>query len=165
MKKIPLIACLVMAGCVPIPNVKMTNGFDSASHDKYRANGTAKIDGQAFLKQRGGGVVTCAGNKVALSPDTEYFREYWSIIKRRAKPIEPEVQPGEQPVTKRTTCDAQGNFEFTNIAEGDWLLTTHVTWSVGYDRQGAILQRKIQIKHGASEKIFLSEEDRFANNR
>lgn len=34
--------------------------FDLAEHEKYRGEGTGSLEGQAFLRQQGGGVVTCA---------------------------------------------------------------------------------------------------------
>jgi hypothetical protein len=48
--------------------------FDAEDHRSFEGSGTATIKGQAFLRQKGGGVVTCAGSDVKLMPATNYFK-------------------------------------------------------------------------------------------
>ncbi|SMG65208.1 hypothetical protein BMETH_315_0 [methanotrophic bacterial endosymbiont of Bathymodiolus sp.] len=31
---------------------------------------------------------------------------------------------------KQTKCDAQGNFEFYNVPEGEWIIKTTVEWGI-----------------------------------
>lgn len=154
-----IIIGLLLAGCA-IKSVPMQTEFISSDYDKFRASGKNRIVGQAFLKQQGGTVVTCAGNPVALQPDTAYFQEYWQIVRTKSKPIQKEAEPGEQKVTRQGTCDAQGNFSYEDIPDGKWIVTTHVSWRVGYTQQGGIVSKTIEVSGGKEVRVLLTDTDR-----
>lgn len=69
------VAASMLAGCAtyaaPAP-VAITTPFDREAHAPYYLSGTGSIHGQAFLRQQGGGVVTCAGSPIGPNA-TLYF--------------------------------------------------------------------------------------------
>src|SRR5208337_5281057 len=75
------IAFLLLSSCYPPPEpVAMRHQFDPDEYIPYTKLGGAAIIGQAFMRQKGGGVVTCAGSPVLLVPDTPYIEEMFSIL-------------------------------------------------------------------------------------
>jgi hypothetical protein len=128
--------------------------FDLEAHAPFIEKGEARIRGQAFLRQRGGGVVTCAGSVVALAPATEYF----SSIRSGNLFLVP--YKGEAEKFMRTTqCDAQGNFVFEGLPPGRYFVTTSVGWTVADQPQGGSLVKTVQIEALSDQSILLSEGD------
>ncbi|MGL4711601.1 MAG: hypothetical protein ACRCWP_03290, partial [Shewanella sp.] len=78
MKKLKLglaaVFLILLAGCAS-PTVKLNTQFDAAEAKKLMEKGNNAIEGNAFLRQRGGGVVTCSGMTVQLVPATAYATE------------------------------------------------------------------------------------------
>lgn len=152
-----------LAGCVSTPPqqppVAMTTQFSAEEHAAWKGEGTATINGQAFLRQNGGGVVTCAGQPVFLMPETPYFEELFSIMRRGRLPA---TAPGEgaKEIARQTMCDAQGDFVFTKVPAGPWLVTTAVSWTVGYQQQGGGLLKTIEVSDGEEAAVFLTDTDR-----
>lgn len=107
--------------------------FKDTDYKQYQKTGLNKVSGQGFLTQKGGGVVTCAGEKVKMFPNTKYFNYIYGIQENyiRHKPIK-----NEHNLVKITKCDSQGNFEFYNVPSGDWVIKTTVEWTV-FIRDGA----------------------------
>jgi len=153
MKKIALVLSLSLGGC--IATVPVTKQFDAELHKPYEATGNASITGQAFLKQNGGSVVTCAGEDVFLIPDTEYFKEFISIIKLRKKPGA-EGKNFKQ-YSRVTTCDAQGNFSFENLPNQAWIVLTQVKWRVSRLSEGGILSTEVDLTNTLKGKAIMSK--------
>jgi hypothetical protein len=65
---------LALAGCA----VNVQSRVNPADYAAYQGTGDATIDGQGFLRQNGGAVVTCAGELVRAVPATPYTREVMS---------------------------------------------------------------------------------------
>jgi len=102
---------LLVACAAPQPQpVQMQTKFDYEMHKPYVQKGNNTIKGQGFLRQQGGGVVTCAGRDVLLFPATPYFREFITIVNSRKKLITDPVDPAYRDIMKRSQGDAQGNF-------------------------------------------------------
>lgn len=166
MKRALLLAILfaTVATAYPLaaagPATQLKTKFDPAEHDPYLRNGTAVITGQGFLRQRGGGVVTCAGSKVALLPATSFFVEYIGLKRSGHQPtLNYKLDPAYKTLIKQTQCDAQGNFSFQNIPAGNWYIVTDVKWQVGNSQQGGGLLRELTIADGESVKVLLSDDD------
>jgi hypothetical protein len=152
-----------LGGCglaPPSPPVTLQTQFIGSEHNAYLATGTASIDGQGFLRQKGGGVVTCAGSKVALIPATPFFREALGHLRagRKVAAME-QLDSSYRPLLKQSQCDAQGNFHFQGLPAGKWFIFTEVKWTVGYKQQGGTLLREIELLPGRSEKALLSDND------
>lgn len=119
--------------------------------------------GQAFLRQKGGGIVTCAGSSVFLLPDTPYFVQA-AIASNSRNGVADMPKPPSRDVTgvREGTCDAQGNFKFTRLPAGKWQVTTRVSWVVGYARQGGTLLRRLETSAQGEVSTFLLDEHLFS---
>ena len=136
--------------------------FDSSEHRPYVQEGQASITGQAFLRQQGGGVVTCAGRRVALVPGTEYFRTVAIALaygQRVEPPRDTDIQGSR--LAREGQCDAQGNFAFKGLPAGRWKVVTDVQWTVAGKRQGGWLMKDVTVEPAGTAQVLLTDADRF----
>ncbi len=161
----PPLAMFLAAGLgacngVSPPTVQVSTPFVPSEYTKYAATGSGRIEGQAFLRQNGGGVVTCAGSPVLLVPDTAFIREAISVARTGAViglgGAQLSIAPKD--ALKRSTCDAQGGFVFERVPAADWVVTTEVKWQVAGNQQGGTLLKNVSVKSGTS-KVFLTDSD------
>lgn len=170
---------LLLTGCftpytyTPPPPTVYLNQYDplltKALNDKV---GNGKVTGSAFLRQGGGGVVTCAGNEVVLFPKTPYATEYLEneLISNSSyfpgwfsngigykKSIGAYVAHPNSEFEKTTICDAQGNFEFNKIGDGEYYISTVVYWEVARKSQGGKLVQYVKIQNNETKKVVLSQ--------
>lgn len=157
------LVAVTFAGCVspPVEVPVASIRFVPEEHSAFHVPGGVKVQGQAFLRQRGGGTVTCAGERVLLLPGTPYFREVVSISKSLNETgYAFGVAIARKTVARRTQCDAQGNFEFGEVPPGSWYVLTEVRWVVGGRAQGGIMGRSIEVTAAPSSPVLLNEPDR-----
>ena len=132
-----LILVVGLPACVSTET--LTYSYSASAIEPYARSGAAIVKGQAFLKKRGGDVVVCAGEPVLLMPNVGVFAEAYQKRKRGTYVRVDESDSGRvtdaglaDPVAgkaiRRVICDAQGNFEFTGLPAGEWLLYTRVLW-------------------------------------
>jgi hypothetical protein len=129
--------------------------------NKY-LTGSNTVTGQAFLRQKGGDIVTCAGEKVVMIPNDLYFTANEDEYKK-------EPSSAANALIKTGQCDAQGNFEIDEIPDGEWIVSTAVKWDVPHFNymgsasyysmlpQGGIIQKIITVKTGKKNKIIISQ--------
>lgn len=135
------------------PFVKIQTKFDYSEHEAYAKPGENGISGQAFLRHEGDSVVTCAGSRVLLLPATDYFREMIGHIVAGSEPKPPEkTYPSLKGMIRRTQCDAQGNFSFSEIPDGAWFVLTQVT-----ARHGGVLITEMTLSNGGTTQIVLTD--------
>jgi hypothetical protein len=152
---------LVLVGCAIPQPVSMQTSFDRKEHMPFIQAGTNTVRGQAFLRQQGGGVVTCAGIEVHLLPSTSYFREFMRHVRAGKKPqASGKVGAEFASIWKKAQCDAQGNFVFHDLANGTWFVATDVQWTVGYSLQGGKLLKEVTVADGETVQVLLSDQDR-----
>jgi hypothetical protein len=129
--------------------------------------GRNRISGNALIRQSGGGVVTCAGNKIDLVPATNYAAERMQLVYRsdtegyvpeaEAKQFDFQPDPIEYyGYRTSTTCDSQGNFRFEDVVDGSFYLVTKVVWKVGYVVQGGTLMKKVSVANESRKKVVLT---------
>ena len=154
MRRATFITTLVLlAGCAPLH--QMQASFDPAAVERLKQPGSETLIGQGFMRQQGGSVVTCAGETVTLLAGTPYVMET-SIAFASGQKLLPEVaQHLHESIVRQTTCDAQGNFAFSNLIPGDYLVGTKVTWMAGNVEQGGPIERPVTVPSGGN-KIILS---------
>ena len=163
-------AFIPLAGCVTpskAPVVTTRIPFDAGQALAALGKGNNSIKGSALLRQKGGGVVTCAGLEVRLYPVTPYSSERISILygsfeggyRSTAAPrivFEPNNDALYISATRSTTCDAQGYFRFDELKDGSFYVNTVVTWRIGQSTQGGGIVRKVTVSGGKVEEIVLS---------
>jgi hypothetical protein len=135
------------------PFVKMKTKFDYSEHKPYAEPGENAISGQAFLTQQGSSVVTCAGSRVLLLPATSYYREMFAHIIAGSEPEPPDTPyPSLKSMIRRTECDAQGNFWFSEIPDGKWFILTQVN-----ARHGGVLITELTLSNRGAIQILLTD--------
>lgn len=158
---------LFLAGCASmIPQAKppapLMSAFNPAAVEWARSAGTATIEGQAFLKTRGGDVKYGAGNDVLLVPVSPHTEEWFNRAVLREERV---VDLGTElvPYVKSTTSDGSGRFRFANVAAGEYYVVTTVTWEVpsgsayiGPSTQGGKLGMKVRATDGQAESIIVT---------
>lgn len=155
-----LVSCAtIVSACAPREKQVISVAFDAAQHKAYAGQGSGKLVGQAFLRQQGGGVVTCAGSPVMMAPDTPYFQEMIKVSKAGKAPIAGSEMESAKATIKSTVCDAQGNFVFDKLPPGRWFVGTDVRWTVGYNTQGGSVFKAVTVAPASETKILLTDAD------
>lgn len=157
------LATLAVA-CVPkqpLVNVAATP-FDAKEVAFIHLDGNNSVRGQAFLRQRGGGIVTCAGRDVWLVPDGSHARDrikaIYGTTQRVAQNIT-NLEPADAEYrrhTRRTLCDAQGNFAFEGLADGRYFVVSTVMWDVGGLPQGGTVMAPVALSNGANKRVIIA---------
>ncbi|HWY15270.1 MAG TPA: hypothetical protein VNX86_09075 [Rhizomicrobium sp.] len=155
--------CICVAGCVapkPVQWVAPHTPYIDADYAWSTAPGTAAITGQAFLKTNGGDVKTCAGSDVILIPDGPYAEDVLSTLLAGANVT---LDEGFIAKKRAALCDSQGNFKFTALPAGKWLVQTTVTWNVpdvstgGMDEQGGSLESPVATSKTGTVELLLTD--------
>lgn len=156
---------ILLSGCmqqpIPTPPPKWTEITDEkeAEYKQYFKNGTGSVEGQAFLTQKGGGVVKAAGRTVTLDPATSVGNEWWGKagrvwIHRALTPPSPNFHKAR----KTTIADADGRFKFKNLPSGKYYIGTEITWDVAYHGlQGGLVTKQIEVKNDKLTEVILNE--------
>lgn len=157
---------LGLAGCVTPPKpVQLTASFNAEEARRLIQPGINVVSGSALIRQNGGGVVTCAGLPIVLVPHTSYaaerLRALYGNTERGYNNVYRQLQfipdePGYTQYTRKTICDAQGKFSFTDVADGRFYLISHITWQVGNAAQGGALMQAVSVSGGESRDVVLS---------
>jgi hypothetical protein len=166
MRILPALALAVaLSGCATPQIIKSNIPFDKAQAEALLRPGTNTIKGSALIKQNMGTTVTCAGNEVSLIPATRHAEDrltqiYGSPQKgfRQARGYNADnANPDYLKLIKISTCNAQGFFTFSNVADGDFFITTAVVWRTNpYFLDGGSLMQRVQISGGKEVEIVLA---------
>jgi hypothetical protein len=152
--------CMALAACVTTaPEHRMATAYAPADYAAYDAGGDAAIRGQAFLRQVGGGVVTCAGLAVHLFPAAPYTDEAMAAIRRGARISSPDYFAMVSRHVRPTTCDADGRFAFDGLSPGPYWIEATVVWSVAGRPQGGYLLRYVRAEQGRPVDVLLTDRD------
>ena len=167
MKKAWLLICFALAACGGKQQITTTVPYDAQKAAYINKRGKADITGQAFLMRRDGMVVTCAGQDVDLFPAVEYAtqrmvgiygsneRGYRSAITANWNRADDEQY---YKMNRSSKCDAEGDFSFKNVADGDYYVVAPVLWQISdYYNEGGYLMQKVSISRGKSQRVLLSK--------
>jgi hypothetical protein len=139
--------------------------------------GQNKITGSALIRLASGSVISCAGLPVYLVPATGYATERMQhLFKSTTSGYSsinmiahiPKLTPSFSPdytdfhlLRKKSICDAQGYFEFENIADGQFYVLTTITWHVASSQYesyvyGGSLMERVSAFDGQKVRVVLS---------
>lgn len=158
-------ACTVPAYNPPPPPA-MKAAFHAEDYKPASDKGSGRITGQAFLRTRGGDVRTAAGQQVVLYPATDFTRELSAFLAVGISPAEfpapswkyPFAPGGRlHPFTRSYQADANGNFEFTDVPAGEYIVGTEVSWQVGYAPQGGFICKEVKIGDSETQRVIVTE--------
>lgn len=151
---------MMTAGCATPPPYVIINSLDHNAMKIYATEGSTKVIGQAFLKTRGGDVKFGAGELVFLYPDVPYIHEINSLSQYRLSRAQG-IDPKWGSYVRKTTSDGGGNFEFSSISKGNYIIETSVTWEVptkyGMETQGGTLRTKVTVPESGQVKVIVTE--------
>lgn len=169
MKRVLILnSVFLLTACATVPSHTTTATFDPAEVAWAEAEGANTITGNAVLRTVSGEVRTCAGFDVSLVPVSRYAVERFTAIygspeggySNRAIEFT-STDPGYMSARRTTTCDSQGNFRFERLPDGEYYVTTRVTWGIpmGYgmtSTQGGVLSQKLSLRGGETRQIVLT---------
>ena len=78
---------------------------------------------------------------------------FWHMITGGSEPEPPETPyPSLKNMIRRTQCDGQGNFSFTEIPDGTWFILTEVN-----ARDGGVLITEVTVSNGRIIQVLLTD--------
>jgi hypothetical protein len=142
------------------PNGPLEIAYSETEFRRYERPGDATLTGQAFLHDQGD-AIACTGQPVLLFPHTRSFERIVELARMNAHPMLPETtDPRFNAVTRRATCDTDGNFVFKGLPRAKWYVFTRVRWSAGDEgMQGAELIGEADTSTG-SARVVLDDRSR-----
>jgi len=152
-----LIIIAILASCIAKTHTIVTP-FDESKFEPYVGDGNSNIQGQAFLKTRGGEVRYAAGNTVTIFPATSYSREIRAAGLRRENLKN--LNPRWSDYKRTVVADGSGNFEFKNIPAGDYFIECPIYWKVygSYTQTtGAHIKKEIKVLPNQTLKVILTQ--------
>ena len=163
-----MIWAVLMVGCAATPHMFQNEWTEESLPQLTSIEGDNSIIGNAFLRQGGGGIVNCAGNDVVLTKNSYFARSAYakevnslnwsvrnaSVVDPRHTQFEVQLRRLNNSQSKRTICDVDGKFQFSNVAPGDYMIKTKVYWVVASEGQGGILGKRITIPSDSSGDTY-----------
>jgi len=168
-----LSACATMSG-EPIYYPPQSVSFNPAEVAWATATGNNTVSGNAVMRTVGGDVRTCAGTEAFLVPVSAYSTErmqimFYGATDRGYAPANelmqfPDSPPGFSESNRRTTCDSQGDFIFTDVPDGAYYVISMVTWGAlqgsGYftytATQGGAVMQRVEVAGGQTRRVVLT---------
>jgi len=127
--------------------------FNEREFAGYDASGQSSINGQAYLRVPGT-IVPAAGSEVVLVPDTSYTRELWEPARSGRYSGVANFDPRYFKYRRSIIADHHGNFRFTKLPAGSYIVQTQVP---AYDGGKAVfLHRRVTIGDSAAANVILS---------
>ena len=145
------LAAVLVSGCAhraPPPSFVPVTEASEAEYLPYSAAGMNVLTGQAFLTQKGGGVVKAAGRTVTLDPATETTGKNWwwqAGRKWATRTVQPN-SPTARSLRRTAVADADGKFTFEGLPAGAYYVRTEITWEVPYHGiQGGLVGKLVNV--------------------
>jgi hypothetical protein len=147
--------------------VALRTQYDQRAVSWAAVPGDNTIEGSALMRTSGGEVRTCAALEAAILPVSAYASERMVHLYGNAtggyRPIwhqvvfEPDSDAFYRSV-RTTKCDAQGEFSFDGLPDGDWFVQAAVIWeAAGAGTQGGSLMQRVQLRGGETQKVVLTQ--------
>lgn len=134
---------------------------DSTEYAAFARGGSGKIEGQAFLRTRGGDVKLSAGSPVVLDPVTKYSAEWFSMHSGNLQLFNQTALEAParlfRNARRMSIADAEGRFEFTSLAPGAYFVHTRVTWEVATaGTQGGVVGTLVTVRDAETVRVIVT---------
>jgi hypothetical protein len=158
-RSLPLFAAVALASCAALqPPVERVE-FPIEIYEELPTEGDAVVEGQAFMKTRGGDVKTAAGEQILLNPVTPYSEQWFEVSYQGGRRLT-DPDPRQDQFIRMTIADADGRFRFEQVAPGDYFLTALVRWEVAMGsymrQQGGYICERITVTSGDELSFILT---------
>jgi len=151
-------ACTLPVAAPPTPPAPLVE-FSPAEIAWAQGSGTATVEGQAFLKTRGGDVKYGAGEQVLLIPNSAQSFD-WYIKRTATRDDVSPMDPTLRALVRTTIAGGDGKFKFENLPAGPYLVVTSVTWeaptSYGLSTQGGYIGAQALAEAGKTTSIIIT---------
>lgn len=155
-----MLALLMLGGCL-VRKEAITVAFNPEEHAPWLGKGTARIDGEGFLRRPNAYLARCSGGIVYLLPDTAYFREILRIRKTGAYvESDPKTQEAFAKGARQTQCNMNGRFSFEELPAGKWHVALRISYEGEAWRDESSLVAEVETKPGETAKVILSNPNR-----
>lgn len=133
---------------------------EAAVSQAQSIEGTGGITGQLFSMTRGGEVRYGAGQMVYLLPANAYTEDLLDEIRTLDGKMHTAANDPVWPHVQTCQADGNGNFEFTDLAPGAYLLWGSVTWQIpgryGLETTGGMNSGSAIVKEGKPTRLMLN---------
>lgn len=142
----------LLAGCTHHTH-QMKTSMSEEDLVPYLKDGTATVEGQTFLKTRGGSVIYGAGVEVGLMPSNPYSNEIVQNFGRKTT-----MDPRFLRYCRFTQADGQGNFRFVKVPRGTYYLFSKITWEIpnSFMPEGGYIVKNFVLTEGEHNRIMLT---------
>ena len=151
----------LLAGSCMRGEVEKKVAFDDKDHAAWIAKGKSGIDGEGFLRRPNGSLSRCSGGVVYLVPATAYFREWVEVYRSGATIANASsLHESHSRAIRKTQCDMQGRFQFSELPAGKWIAVTRVTFDGAGWNNDSTLVTEVETRQGEIAKAILSNPNR-----
>jgi len=168
-----LLACSGSPPGIPAASqhlMKLESPFNIEAVQFVKEPGSATVTGQAFLKVRDGTLKSCAGFNIELLPVAAYSNErilktYGNneqgqiLLEQKPPRFTPDVKEYHEMLIKGS-CDAKGDFEFRNVAAGDYYVMAFLIWEArpgdAASKTGGAVMKRIHVEPGSTNVVRLN---------
>ena len=149
---------LLLEKLKPKPPLPIQAPFDPKSAAACVGDGSGRVEGDAFMRTRGGDVKVAAGSEVWLLARTLYTVELAEglVSTPNADNAPPMVDPGLIALARTTQAGSRGDFSFDDLPACQYIVLTNIYWYAGSDRQGGWLWKAVDLSGGQDRKIILT---------
>ncbi len=123
--------------------------YRAEDHERFMAPGTGRVIGEVFARTRGGDVKIGAGETVWLVPESAFFVE---VARQFVRGFDLQSAPEVAGVVRQSVCNSRGEFAFSGVPEGRYLVFSRLFWSTGKSLTGSALFGVVEVS-GASEVV------------
>jgi hypothetical protein len=169
------ILTLGLAACSTPPEpAHVLTPFSDDDFRFWSGGGDASIEGQANATLADGRKVSCAGQTVLLLPATAYNTELEQLLEK-GKRIPDDYSRRARAYQRRTICDADGRFSFSNLPPLRWIVVSRANWEEtitlyvlteyipwwseeATDRTGGYFFLDKKLEHGRNKAVLTAED-------
>ena len=172
-----LVSTLFLFACAPqqFDQFISTSTINKEEIAWSRGEGKTRIQGNSFIVDRlglNGTTHTCVGYEASLIPKSNLVEEYLNYLFPNLeesfwnlkgsipfKKMDENIDAG----ARRSKCDINGNFEFTNIPNGTYYLLTTIYYiggplrTIPPDYKGGILLKKVIVNNQVEMRVVVSK--------
>lgn len=160
-----VVLAALLAGCKTFP-IQLRSDLTRAELAPYGETGDRFIAGEAFRRQVGGGIVTCAGETVTLLPAVQVVEEAVKIWRAGDEIYTTNLEYVNVSGSVRwTECDKDGTFAFFDLPPQEYYVMVPVRWNSRKKSYGGVLSEKVDLTHGSAERLILDGDDTFYDAR